>query len=641
MKKRIIALMLAVILTFQFTACSGGGAEKQSGSQQDSSKEEKIQIMFEFQDGHINEEFEETLEALFDVDIVMEMDQSPNPYLNLKEELTHEMAPDLVLCEYIKRIEDEVLAQYFYDLGSESFVNQYYLSAIESCTASDGGLYYIPGPSYVYGIVYDKTAFQQLGLTVPQNYSEFVELIKTVDRMNLTGTEPDPEDETGTVEVPVQAFVPTLRWSDMFQILFNTINYEDCIRGMDNAEWVSDYQQGRGSMVGRMEEAAQNYMKLFQDGVLSLNYWTVEPGYRSRKLYAYHTSLMTIECQQGYEYNRMLNEQNPDNLHEMGMMPIYTGDDPDSGYLYAIPRSFVGITKQGAEDPEKLDKMLKIMDYLSTPEGQKLLINGSDYFGFLKNEMSLDSDFYTDVKETIEAGRVIPAFYYEGDDHGDMVETYLHETTPDLLKGKITIKEWLEGADAARDAALAPAELEVYGTAPETLLPLQTAYVDGLAYLNSMEADIAYVPMSENYGTRSCFFSGDITEEKIELITTESYYELYPQETDMDYVVVEMTGQELLDQALAASREGLAAFAGAEMTCSLSGKNGAQYVSLKIDGEDMDRNKTYRVATLRGAVPKAKVVKIYEDLTFRDIFKSYLKAVGGTVTAPEQLKIEE
>lgn len=90
----------------------------------------------------------------------------------------------------------------------------------------------------------------------------------------------------------------------------------------------------------------------------------------------------------------MFNEEKPENQHEIGLMPIYTSDDPDSGYLYAIPRSFIGITGQGAADPAKLEALLRIMDYLSTPEGQKLLISGDDYFGFLKNDTSLNSDFY-------------------------------------------------------------------------------------------------------------------------------------------------------------------------------------------------------------------------------------------------------
>lgn len=58
-----------------------------------------------------------------------------------------------------------------------------------------------------------------------------------------------------------------------------------------------------------------------------------------------------------------------------------------------------------------------------------------------------------------------------------------------------------------------------------------------------------------------------------------------------------------------------------------------------MNGEEMDMDKTYRVASLRGAVMQAKVIEEYPDLTFADIFKTYLKTSGETVTAPEQLTI--
>ena len=629
-KKRLISVVMASLMVIPLTGFTAAAQE---------SAEERIQLVFEHQIDRVSPEFESALESLFPVDIVMDQNQSTNPYLRLTNELTHDMAPDFALCEYIKRIDDEVLSEYFYDLGGESFVNNYYLSAIESCTSSDGGLYYIPGPSYVYGIVYDKTAFEELGLKVPQNYSEFVEVIQQVNEMGLTGTEPDPNDPEKTIEVPVRAFVPTVRWCDMSQILFNTINYEDAFRGISNAKWLSDYQKGEGSMVGHMEAAAEKYLKLFEDGVLSLDLWNVEPGYRSRKLYDYHTSLMTIESQQAYGFNQQMNEENPENMHEMGLMPIYASDDPDSGYLYAIPRSFIGITAKGASDPAKLEAMLQIMDYLSTPEGQKLLISGNDYFGFLKDDTSLGSDFYTEVQDTIKAGHIISTFYFEGDNHGDFVETYMHDATADLVNGTITVEDWLKGADEYRDKALAPKNQEIYGTVPETLLPLQTAYIDGLAYLDSMDADIGYVPVTAYYGTQTYFYSGDIMEDMIGLVTTANRYYVSTIDNDMEFVVVEMTGQELLDLALSKGDNGMAAFAGVEMTYSMSGENGEQYVSLKINGEDMDMDQTYRVASLRGAVAPAEVVEEYPDLAFADIFKNYLKSAGETVTAPEQLTI--
>ena len=59
----------------------------------------------------------------------------------------------------------------------------------------------------------------------------------------------------------------------------------------------------------------------------------------------------------------------------------------------------------------------------------------------------MDSGFYEEVQDTINAGHVIPTFYFEGDNHGDFVETYMHDATIDLVNGDITIEQWLQGAD--------------------------------------------------------------------------------------------------------------------------------------------------------------------------------------------------
>lgn len=643
MKKRLILLFIGLFLIFQLGGCAANTIQTTSSSSSEQTENEsggKIQLVFEYQDGRVSKNFEEKLESLFPVDIVMDCVTSTIPHLRLHEELTHDMAPDFVLCEFIRRFDDEFLAQYFYDMGAESFVNNYYLSALESCTSADGGLYYLPGPSYVYGIAYDKTAFRELGLSVPKNYSEFVKLIKDVEAMGLKGTKPDPHDPEKTIEVPVRAFVPTMRWCDMSAIMFNTINYADCFRGISNGVWLDDYQKGEESMVGHLEGAAEKYLKLFEDGILTTDLWEMQPGNRSRMLYEYHTSLMTIESQQAFQINADYTRDKPEIAHEIGLMPIFTSDNPNSDYLYAIPRSFVSITAQGAKNSEKLEMMLKIMEYLSTTEGQMLLMDGSDYFGFLKNDTSLTSDYYADVMDTIKEGRVITNFFFEGAKNGDAVETYMHDATPALVNGEITINEWLKTADEYRDKAISPKPQNNYGTIAENLEPIQAAYVDGLAYLSSMDADLAYVPIASAFGTRSCYYSGTVNDDTIKLISTENAFHVTNlEENELTYVVAEMTGRELMDRIVEVCDNAMAGLAGAEVIYSRSGEGAAHYVSIKINGEELDMNKTYRVAALWGAVPKSKIVEEHPELKFKDMFIKYLSDIGGTITAPKELSI--
>ena len=49
----------------------------------------------------------------------------------------------------------------------------------------DGTLFYLPGPSQVRGILYNKTLFQENGWEVPGNYEEFTELCKTIEASGI------------------------------------------------------------------------------------------------------------------------------------------------------------------------------------------------------------------------------------------------------------------------------------------------------------------------------------------------------------------------------------------------------------------------------------------------------------------------
>ena len=48
-----------------------------------------------------------------------------------------------------------------------------------------------------------------------------------------------------------------------FCALINTYNYEDYLRGTANTMWLTDYQEGKESMVGHMAGAADDFLQLF------------------------------------------------------------------------------------------------------------------------------------------------------------------------------------------------------------------------------------------------------------------------------------------------------------------------------------------------------------------------------------------
>lgn len=635
--KHFVRVAAAMLTTF-FVAASLSGCSSGNGNKTD----DKIRIKVQYQCGRMNMDLESVLEEKFpDVDIITdELVGSPN-YI-ISKEMEHNIEPDIYLYEGLYQMNDKVIADKFYDLSQEEFTGNFYLSAVSECVNENGGLYYLPGPVYVYGIVYDKTAFRELGLDVPHSYTEFVNLLNKVRAMNLKGTEPDENDANAKVTVDIEPFVPTVKWADMWSFIFDSYIYDDYLKGVDNALWLDKYQQGNESMIGHMEGAAQKLIKLFDDGILSPAFWEIRAPVRTAKLYRYHTSLMTIECQSAEGFNERENMETPDNLHEIGMMPFYTSDEEDSDYLISMPRCYFGMTKKAAQDEAKKKAILEIFDFLSTMEGQDLMIEGGGgEINLLKESNLTDDPFYDEVRDTFSGGRVITRFNLAG--KSGAVESYMHKSTLDLVDGKITVEDWLKEADRIRDEALEskPAEEESYGTVKEMLSVEETAVVVGEAYLYATGADIGIVPCQASFGMKNRLFEGDITTMAIDIITTTrmSTGIVVEDPNHINIVTVKITGQQL-KELLEENKDTFVGLAGLDVVYDPSKPEGERYISIKYNGKKISPEDEFTAASVKGAVKSLPVVKSYDELVFRDMFISYLDSIGKEISgAPNSLKI--
>lgn len=626
-KKLVSALLIAATALTVFGSCNIG---------KDKGKDEKIKIKVQYQCGRMNLDLERILEEKFeDVDIVTDELVGETEYI-MYNEMKHNLEPDIYLYEGLKTMDDKLVADKLYDLSNEDFVNNFYLSAVSDCLNEDGNLYYLPGPVYVYGIVYDKTAFEELGLEVPHSYTEFADLLKRVTEMELKGEEPDENNSELKVTVDVKPFVPTVKWPDMWSFIFHAYSYEEYLKGSDNALWLDSYQKGEESMVGHMEGAAQKLIKLFDDGILSKDFWEVRAPVRTVKLYKYHTSLMTIECQSAVGFNERENADNPENLHEIGMMPFYTSDEPDSDYLISTPRCYFGMTKNAAKDDKKKEAILKIFEFLSTQEGQDLMIEGGGgEINLLKQSNLTDDPFYDEIRDTISEGRIISRFNYAGKKGN--VESYMHKATLDLVDGKISVSEFLEGADNARDAALENKlePLKAHGLVKEMLSVEETAVIVGQAYIHATGAQLGIVPVRASFGMKNRLFEGPITDKAINCIMTTRMSAGVTSEdpNHINIVVVKITGRQILD-LLEENKDTFVGIAGLEVTYDPSKPEGQRYVSIKYNGKEISPDDEFTAVSVKGAVKNLPVEKLCDELVFKDMFISYLKSIGQEISGP-------
>jgi ABC-type glycerol-3-phosphate transport system substrate-binding protein len=519
---------------------------------------------------------------------------------------------------------------------------------VNSCAGSDGKIYYLPGPSDVYGIVYDKTMFEENGWELPHSYSEFLELLNTIRDAGLTATYTDQDGKVQTDAVV--PFQPSMMYPDMFQIVFNTYGYEDAFGGTENFGWLTEYQNGNGSLVGHLEPAVEKFKSLFDDGILSLADWEMQPGTRSRMIYTYHTAAMVIECQNavGYAQSMAADGETP---HEVAMMPFWTSDEPDSDYLYSIPSYYMAINKSSAEESEeKKEILLEVYSYLSSAEGQGMLIADGPRISSVKGVPMEEAEFSDAIRDTIADGRIVSNFYLAAGENSKQVEKQLRSTAPDMIQGNISVEDWLLAADQVRDDFLAGntgEEPTVYGQVESTMTRLESAYTMAEMYKELTGADIGicYGGAWRN-GTNGYFYQGDITDKSLACVTPakeSSGDDADPMEGMI--VTADMTGAQVLDILNAAgtgdsSTEGESPYyvaAGLMVSFNPWAEAGSRVQSCKTaDGKELDADATYKVAFFYNSLPEGAPAPT-ESLgeTWQESFLGWLDSQGGVLKAPE------
>ena len=185
--RRLFTVMLAAIAAaFSLSGCSAGnaGSKMPTGAAANeiltlspvAQDKEMVTIHFEY-GVDIAGALEQTIETQFpNVEIVMVHDGGNNSTSLLEGNLREGTSCDLIFSRVIQKLTGKP-QDYFYDLSGEEFVNNFYLTSLETCIQPDGGLYYLPGPSNLYGIIYDKTVMEENGWEVPGSYTEFTQLI--------------------------------------------------------------------------------------------------------------------------------------------------------------------------------------------------------------------------------------------------------------------------------------------------------------------------------------------------------------------------------------------------------------------------------------------------------------------------------
>ena len=530
--KRVLAVLLSLSALGVVLDGCGTGAASEAAPADDvvtmtavSGKNMTVTIRAEYNVN--NEAIRSALAEKFpDVNFISVFHCAQETQYELRQSLASGSAEDLVISPNMKAVSD-LAPDALLDLSADSYVEAYDGAALENC-AIDGKVYYLPGPSSLYGIVYDKTLFARHGWSVPHSYSEFLALVRTIGAAGI------------------RAVQPTCKYARQAQMVLTMFDYDETFGGVENFQWLKEYQIGAVSMQGHVEPALARYRELNRAGVIVPGDFDVQPGNRSAMLYNDHACAMILECEQADLYAQQAGSD-----HEYGIFPFWCGDGPDSDYLMSLPAYYVGISSRLDQkgNEKKLAKVKEILSYISTPDGQ-LAING----GAMRQISNVQGTPYTkdafnsEIQATIAKGNLVPEVELMASGNNNAAEKALKADLKKYLEGSLDAAALGADCDAARTKALSAGidRGQRVGSAKENFTCLQTGLFIADALRDKAGADIGLCLVGSTHcGMVGRIYQGDLYASDVSTLSL-SVGQTSGDPNDKKLWRVSMTGEELL-----------------------------------------------------------------------------------------------
>lgn len=348
-RRTLVALLLVVTLLLSSCTTKSTGSGSVLSQKPPTPTKTSISVLVKYA-FPINS-FEQAVENKFpNIDIVQVGNFTKN--MGIEEyaaRLEHDDLTDIVMTWPLD-VGKEYWDDRLLDLSGMDFTGRYNVSMLNTI-ATDGKLYYLPGPAQIRGIVYNKTLFAENNWKVPDNYDGFIDLCKTIEKSGIRSLQLGFAD------------------SEVLDTAFIGYNYGDCFGKPQDMKWLQQFNKGTGRFDQQFGTALDQFQEMidagiWQKGDLDINYST-----RESMLFTRQCAMVEDSC-----LLPQLAFEQAGTTDEYAMMPFFNkGENNDWARLYMV--CYIGLNKHLAE-PENKEKMalvMEIMDYISSVEGQNAL----------------------------------------------------------------------------------------------------------------------------------------------------------------------------------------------------------------------------------------------------------------------------
>ena len=354
-EKRILSLMLAVVMAATMLA---GCASQQDRAGEDG----KISICIYVWDRSMLKEFSPWLEARFP-DINFTFVQSFNTMEYYKDLLKRgEEIPDIITCRRFSLNDAAPLADHLMDLSQTEVAGTFYSSYLEVNREDSGAIRWLPMCAEVDCIMANKDLFDQYGIPLPTNYSEFVAAIDAFEAVGIKGFQTDWYYDYSCLETMQGCAIPELM-------------------SLEGTQWRLAYESERAdSQVGlddvvwpKVFEKYEQFLKdvRFQPGDEELQFTKVTEPYRAGKTAMIRNTAALAD-----------NITKEDGTNSV-ILP-YFGETSEDNWLLTYPMCQLAVSKTVEQDEAKRKAVMEVLLAIFSEEGQKAVAAGTSVLSYNK-----------------------------------------------------------------------------------------------------------------------------------------------------------------------------------------------------------------------------------------------------------------
>lgn len=338
--------------------------------------------------------------------------------------LKHNDIPDMVM-HWPLEVGKQYWEENLIDLSTFPFSGRYNTSMLNAIT-KDGKLFYLPGPSQIRAIVYNKTLFKEHGWQVPSNFDEFIALCQKIENSGIRSLQLG----FGNAEVLDTALVG--------------FGYANSFSTPQSVQKLTDYTEKKmGSLGDFAKSALETYQVLINKGIFKETDLNVFYQDRESMLFTRECAMVedsVLMARMGYGRTGITDE--------FALMPFFI-PAADSDWVRIYPVCYIGANKKLTEpdNQEKYDAVLKLLDYISTPQGQIALVDDTGgMLSHLNGVQPFDISEIQDLLPALEGGRygLFPTIGHAQDT--------LRAGLAGMLKGELTVNDVIKMTDRANSS---------------------------------------------------------------------------------------------------------------------------------------------------------------------------------------------